>query len=162
MEKMEGETSAGLAFAEDRGYGIIRMMSQLYRAQYAHGNQLLAPLGLTSLLSTHLMMIRRSPGLNQNELAQRLDVSKVMVSKTLKQLEEMGAIRREPAPGDGRFLQVFLTEQGEALAQGSIRLQNQALNSVLAGFTQQEKQQLSAYLQRMTENMAREWGPCCR
>ena len=100
--------------------------------------QLCQPLGLTNLTSTHLINILRRPGMSQNELACLLSVSKVMVSKTLKQLEQEGLITRIPDQEDKRLVHLYVTPRGEELAQESIAIQREITCLAASTLTQEE------------------------
>jgi DNA-binding MarR family transcriptional regulator len=51
------------------------------------------------------------------ELAQFANGSLSRLSNVVKRLEGRGWVRREPAPGNGRFIEAILTEAGWALVQ---------------------------------------------
>lgn len=114
-------------------------LSPKYPASIATGvNERLQPLGLTNLTSTHLINILRRPGMSQNELACLLSVSKVMVSKTLKQLEQEGLITRIPDQEDKRLVHLYVTPRGEELAQESIAIQREITCLAASTLTQEE------------------------
>ena len=51
-------------------------------------------------------------GTRPSELAKRSGMSKQAMNQLLNELEDMGMIRREPCPDDGRAKLVFVTEEG--------------------------------------------------
>jgi DNA-binding MarR family transcriptional regulator len=51
------------------------------------------------------------------ELARFIGVTQPGITTVVKSLEERGLTRREPDPGDGRAVQIRLTERGRALIE---------------------------------------------
>lgn len=64
-----------------------------------------------------LMELLREPGLMQQELAERLGLTKSGTSRLLAGLEAGGRVVRRGDEGDSRVRRVFLTERGTALAR---------------------------------------------
>jgi DNA-binding MarR family transcriptional regulator len=71
------------------------------------------------LLST----LTEREGLSQQELAERLYVTKGNVSGLLDRMVEAGLVERRPIPGDRRSNALFLTEKGRHLAEQGLALQ---------------------------------------
>lgn len=61
-----------------------------------------------------LRIIADHDGLNQKELAERLDIRSASVSELLNKLEHSNLIIREKSEADKRFTQVFLSDDGRA------------------------------------------------
>ncbi len=72
------------------------------------------PLSLTSV--SVLSFLRRVPqGASVSQIADAMEVNQPAVSKTLKTLDELGALSTERDPGDARRLVVRMTDRGHAL-----------------------------------------------
>lgn len=123
---------------EESANRISRLIAKISRVHCNCVNERLQPLGLTNLTSTHLINILRRPGMSQNELACLLSMSKVMVSKTLKQLEQEGLITRIPDQEDKRLVHLYVTPRGEELAQESIAIQREITCLAASTLTQEE------------------------
>ena len=69
---------------------------------------------LDLLPAQHLLLshVCRRPGLAQEGLAGTLYLDKTTVAHQLNKLEELGYIRRESAPEDGRCRRIYPTEKG--------------------------------------------------
>ncbi len=134
---------------------ISRLIIKISRAHCNCVNEKLQPLGLTNLTSTHLISILHRPGMSQNELACLLSVSKVMVSKTLKQLEQDGLITRIPDQEDKRLVHLYVTPRGEELAQKSIAIQQEITCMAASTLTQEEcicvENKLKEVLEHLTD-----------
>lgn len=90
---------------------------------------------------------------SQNDLAQVLHVSDPTITASLKSLERQGYVAREPDPADMRRKLPVLTPLGEEVAMQSRKCVEQVSEVMLGGFTETEKEQLVAYLQRMQQNV---------
>ena len=72
------------------------------------------PLSLTSV--SLLSFLRRAPqGASVSQIAEAMEVNQPAVSKTLKALDEVGALTTERDPDDARRLVVRMTDRGHAL-----------------------------------------------
>lgn len=89
----------------------------------------------------------------QKELAELLHVSPAAVATSLKSLEKGGYIRREPGAGDARRNQVFLTEKGMESVRACRQVLEDVSSRMLRGFSEQEREQLVSFRQRMLDNL---------
>jgi DNA-binding MarR family transcriptional regulator len=96
-----------------------RRVSRLY-------DDLLQPTGLRITQFLILAVLAKVPGASVNELAERLDLERTAMGKTLGPLERDGLIRIEPSPADGRSRVVKLTSKGNRIFQDAIPLWRQA------------------------------------
>jgi MarR family transcriptional regulator, organic hydroperoxide resistance regulator len=85
--------------------------------------QTLKPTGLSIPQFDVLSTLTEQQGLSQSDLAQRLYVTKGNVSGLIDRLVEAGYVERRSAPGDRRSNALFLTRDGEKIAQDGLRLQ---------------------------------------
>jgi DNA-binding MarR family transcriptional regulator len=85
--------------------------------------QTLKPTGLSIPQFDVLSTLTEQQGLSQSDLAQRLYVTKGNVSGLIDRLVEAGYVERRNAPGDRRSNALFLTPDGEKVAQEGIRRQ---------------------------------------
>jgi len=79
------------------------------------------------LLST----LTEEEGLSQQELAERLYVTKGNVSGLLDRMVEAGLVERRSPPGDRRSNALFLTPRGHALAERGIAAQQAYVTGTL-------------------------------
>jgi DNA-binding MarR family transcriptional regulator len=96
-----------------------RRVSRLYE-------DVLQPTGLRITQFLILAVLARVPGASVNELAERLDLERTAMGKTLGPLERDGLLRSEPSPADGRSRVVRLTSKGKSVFQDAVRLWRQA------------------------------------
>lgn len=96
-----------------------RRVSRLY-------DDLLQPTGLRITQFLILAVLAKVPGASVNELAERLDLERTAMGKTLGPLERDGLIRIEPSPIDGRSRVARLTSKGNRAFQNASPLWRQA------------------------------------
>lgn len=90
----------------------------------------------------------------QAELADFLHVSPASVAVSVKRMQKAGLIGRRADEKDLRCNRIFITESGRRrheLLQGEFRRIDEQL---FAGFTEEETERLSGYLDRLIENLS--------
>ena len=124
----------------------------LLRLPAALDAQLQRDAGITSFDYLVLSGLSESPNrtLRMSELAAIANSSLSRLSHVVSRLEAKGWVRREPCPGDGRFINAVLTEEGwrkvEATAPGHVAAVRELLIEVLS---QEEFAQLGAISARV-------------
>jgi DNA-binding MarR family transcriptional regulator len=109
--------------------------------------QLQKDAGITQFDYLVLSGLSEAPGrtLRMSELAATASSSMSRLSHVVSRLEAKGWVRREPCPGDGRFINAVLTEEGwrkvEATAPGHVAAVRELLIDTL---TSEEFAQLGA------------------
>jgi DNA-binding MarR family transcriptional regulator len=96
-----------------------RQISRLYE-------DILQPTGLRITQFLILAVLARVPGASVNELAERLDLERTAMGKTLGPLERDGLIRIEPSLTDRRSRIVKLTSRGTRTFEEALPLWRQA------------------------------------
>ncbi|MEA4955681.1 MAG: MarR family winged helix-turn-helix transcriptional regulator [Pseudoflavonifractor sp.] len=114
--------------------------------------------GLTDLGSPMLLLVllhgeKAGKIYSQREVAHLLHLAPATVAVSLKSLERSGYVERRTDEKDARRNQVALTDKGHR----AVELCGQSFRAVdgrmLAGFSTEERKQLSDYLRRMIENL---------
>jgi DNA-binding MarR family transcriptional regulator len=96
-----------------------RRVSRLYE-------DVLQPTGLRITQFLILAVLARVPGASVNELAERLDLERTAMGKTLGPLERDGLIRIESSPVDARSRVIKLTSKGTRAFQDAVPLWRRA------------------------------------
>ena len=94
--------------------------------------------------------------LSQVELAKSLEVSPATIAVTLKSLEKAGLISRRVYREDNRANFVELTDAGERIVEESREVFWALDEKMYRGFSEEEKEQLCHFLERIYENMQNE------
>jgi DNA-binding MarR family transcriptional regulator len=124
----------------------------LLRLPAALDAQLQREAGITQFDYLVLSGLSEAPGrtLRMSELAATANSSLSRLSHVVSRLEARGWVRREPCPGDGRFINAVLTDEGWqkvlATAPGHVSAVRELLVDVLTG---QEFEQLGAISARV-------------
>ncbi|OMC04391.1 MarR family transcriptional regulator [Mycobacterium sp. NS-7484] len=98
-----------------------------------------------------LRQLANQPGLSGAELARRLLITPQGVQLALTALEKRGLVERKQDPQHGRILQVFLTDEGRAVASAVVADAVAAHDRVFGVLSEDEQEQLKALLRRVIE-----------
>ena len=91
--------------------------------------------------------------LNQNELAQLLEMGSAAIGELLQRLEKGGFIKRQAVPGDRRSKHVVIAARGLEVLE-HMRLVARASNdAIMAGITADEQRVLNDLLSKMKSNL---------
>lgn len=107
--------------------------------------------GVTTAQIGVLRQLTNQPGLSGAELARRLLITPQGVQLALTALEKRGLVERKQDPQHGRILQVFLTDEGRAVASAVVADAVAAHERVFGVLTDDEQEQLKALLRRVIE-----------
>ena len=98
--------------------------------------------------------IRRHPGCTQKDVADFIKVSPPSVAVMVKRMVRDGLIEKTPDESDMRQNRLTITARGEELSEQCRQMFEQVDNKIYAGFSEEELQQLSSYLERLIDNLA--------
>ncbi|WP_166907802.1 MarR family winged helix-turn-helix transcriptional regulator [Mycobacterium sp. DL440] len=107
--------------------------------------------GVTTAQIGVLRQLTNQPGLSGAELARRLLITPQGVQLALTALEKRGLVERKQDPQHGRILQVFLTDEGRAVASAVVADAVEAHERVFGVLSDEEQEQLKALLRRVIE-----------
>ncbi|WP_029106420.1 MarR family transcriptional regulator [Mycobacterium sp. URHD0025] len=107
--------------------------------------------GVTTAQIGVLRQLTNQPGLSGAELARRLLITPQGVQLALTALEKRGLVERKQDPQHGRILQVFLTDEGRAVASAVVADAVAAHERVFGVLSTDEQEQLKALLRRVIE-----------
>lgn len=100
-----------------------------------------------------LMYISEHPNQSQKEIARLNRISPATAAVTLKKLEKGGYIHRTADNRDNRYNKICLTEKGKMVVEYGIRYFSQIQQRMFAGFTEEERIQLTGELERIKKNL---------
>ncbi len=103
-----------------------------------------------------LWLLDREEGLNQATLAERMDVAPISLARQLDKLEQEQLVERRRDANDRRCFRLYLTPAAEPALALLRTLAEQTRQEALAGFSEQEVQQLQTLLSRMKTNLSGE------
>lgn len=98
-----------------------------------------------------LLELSRSPHLTQQELAERLNLSKSTVSRMVSILDDRGWIQRRRSEHDARALELRLTDAGSAAAADLAEARGAKMGRVLSKVPNSERAAVLAALDTLIE-----------
>jgi len=153
--------SAAPRTAKPPWHGIATAMARrFHQICVSRTSELMSPAGLTPLqygVMLHLSKTTGLPGIEQNSLAERINVDRNTTSLLVEQLVKKGLLERQVNGADRRSRLLSLTAKGAAL-YARLRPAHASLNrDLLAPITPQEQKLLMDLLVRVVEgNLIRE------
>jgi DNA-binding MarR family transcriptional regulator len=150
MQVLEG----AMEFSKDQSAGYL--LNRLARI-FARGlTARIKPLGLTTGTFPALLELWETDGLTQKDLVERLDIEQATMANTLARMERDGLIVRKRDEGDGRVQRIWLTEHARGLRDPAVSAALEENASALAGFSDAERDQFVALMQKLIETMSDE------
>lgn len=116
----------------------------------------LEPLDLTTAQLDVLANLLAGPeeGLTQEQLVQRLLVTKGNVSGLLDRLSQRGLVLRKPHPESRRTNLVLLTEEGRAVSEQAVAVQSAFVSALMGEFGEEQLAGFEAVLARVEARLA--------
>ena len=109
----------------------------------------LAAHGMTLAQHDVLMTLCHGDGITQQELAERLLVTKANVVGLIDRVGAAGWVERRPDPEDRRVNRLYLTDAGRKLARAAAPGQHALVKKIFGSLTEAELRQLHALLGRL-------------
>lgn len=113
-----------------------------------------ATLGVTRAQWKVLFRLSRQPGLRQVELADKLDVEPITLSRIIDRLADAGLVERTPDPADRRAWRLQVTETAQPLIAKLRKLAESLVADAFNGLSDDELNRLRGNLARIRENLA--------
>lgn len=95
----------------------------------------------------------RNRDIFQKDFEEDFEITRSTASKILSLMETKGLVERSAVEGDARLKKITMTEKGEEMRHKIIAGKKRIEKQLIGGFSQEELDQLSEYLQRMKENV---------
>jgi len=93
-----------------------------------------------------LHVLKRHPGINQSELAAKMQIQPQSLTSALVSLEEEGYIVRKRSENDRREVEVLLTKEGESRCAEIMKAREEAVHILFENLNEKEKETLSELL----------------
>ncbi|MGO4667467.1 MarR family winged helix-turn-helix transcriptional regulator [Bosea sp. 2RAB26] len=132
------------------GY-LANHMARLFAKALAES---IRPLGLAPAQFMVLLELWREDGVTQKHLVERLDVEQATMASTLARMERDGLIERRPDAADARARIIHLTGRARELEHTALAEARQVNRRALAGFPEEEAEQLLAGMRRIISSLS--------
>jgi len=113
-----------------------------------------ATLGVTRAQWKVLFRLSRQPGLRQVELADKLDVEPITLSRIIDRLADAGLVERTPDPADRRAWRLKVTETAQPLIAKLRTLADGLIDDAFKGLSGEELDLMRRNLAQIRENLA--------
>lgn len=113
----------------------VARMHQLWKKVFSEA---LAPLGIQLAHYDVLANVFRTPGLTQQQLAEKLLVGRSAMSMLLPELERRGLIERRSDEADRRVRRLWLTGDGEVLTRQALAIHAARIEAMMGVLSDEE------------------------
>jgi DNA-binding MarR family transcriptional regulator len=142
-------------------YGLTREISEqlsyllvdVARHLRRHFDSSVRDLGLTQSQWRVIVHLKRSEGISQAALADRLEIKPITLTRILDRMASAGWIVRRPSPQDRRAVQLFLTPKVGPLLAILAERATETRRIAFAGVPDTTRRQLVASLETMKQNL---------
>lgn len=100
-----------------------------------------------------LMIISHKKGINQKELAQKLDRDKTSIARSISKLERDHKVVRIQTAGDKRINNLYLTKEGVQLLNDIRPVVKMVRTQLKDGFSPEEIESVVSFMKRLTEKI---------
>jgi DNA-binding MarR family transcriptional regulator len=90
---------------------LMHNISTVYRCSSAYMQEALEAHGLRAGHASYLVVVCKTPGITQDQLAKRIFINKSNVARQLAFLEDAGFVERMPSPSDKRAILVYPSDK---------------------------------------------------
>ncbi len=134
------------------GFGSWIRVGLIYAETSSRLATLMRPLDLTVAQFDALAHLYVEDGISQQQLAERLLVTKGNVTGLINRLASRELVQRHGDPTDRRTKRIKLTRTGRALAKKALRKQAQLVDAMMGRLTARELKTLSGLLGRLASH----------
>jgi len=131
---------------------VGRYISCIYRYFHRYLHDHLQEYNLGSGQFHFLMMLYRKDGVNQETLAEHLNIDKATSARAIKKLEQQGFVTRKRDQNDRRSYNIYLTEKAKKLKPKIRTILNEWTNILLKDISQEQQNHLFNTLEKITQN----------
>ncbi|MGO4697908.1 MarR family winged helix-turn-helix transcriptional regulator [Paenibacillus sp. 2TAB26] len=136
---------------------ILREIGMIARALDSISNIEFKEHELTKGQYLYLVRIVENPGFIQEKIAEMIKVDRTTAARAVQKLKINGFIEKHDDPNNRKSKKLFPTEKGKTVYP-FIKRENGYSNEVaLTGFTESEAVTLNNLLQRVRENVTKDW-----
>ncbi|MGP4075523.1 MarR family winged helix-turn-helix transcriptional regulator [Halobacillus sp. K22] len=113
---------------------------------------MLEPYNLAPEQNLIMMLLWEEDGLNQKQLAMKLNKDKTNIARMASNLEKKGFVTRSYSCEDRRSLELYLTETGSELREEVLPVTEEFNKIATGNLTGEEKEQLAQLLNKIERN----------
>lgn len=130
-------------------------LMRVFQKMQHHSMSHLQEYKVTSSQFEVLSRLSVTPGITQQELAEKLLVTKGNVCGLIDRLEDQDLVERRPDPDDRRSYMLYLTSKGQKLASEVIPAHEEFISEHMSALSDEEQTQLHALLRNLDNSLKR-------
>ena len=141
---------------------VGKLISMIARGHTIYINRHLEDLNINATQLHLLFEISHQRNINQEKIAERCNINKGAVARSIKKLEEKGLVKREIDENNRRQNKVSLTQKGNETHEKAIKIFNQWEDEVILDKGYMEKELLQMVLKEIAiKTIELNKGECC-
>ncbi|AYO31098.1 MarR family transcriptional regulator [Biomaibacter acetigenes] len=110
--------------------------------------------GITRVQWIALYYLGKYEGINQKELAEKMNIKSSTVARLLDRMEKDGLVKRQENPEDRRVTKIRLTEKGKELREKFLPEGEKMSEIFSRGLTDEELEVFTRVLKKMVDNIS--------
>lgn len=130
-----------------------KLISELSRAAHIYFQSEFKQYSIGHAQLFTLLIISRNEGISQLEISKKLNLDKSSITSQLSILEKNEYILKKVDTKDARGYQIFLTSKSKKILKPIKKVLASWSETLLDGFTEDEKEAVFQYLIRMRDNV---------
>jgi MarR family transcriptional regulator, organic hydroperoxide resistance regulator len=134
-------------------YSVVISLMQIFHAHFHYNFAKLEKVDMHPKQFPMLRLLFEYPGLNQREIAEKLNIKPPTVTVSIKRLEKAGYVERKQDEDNLRISRIFITDKGTQVMELGRKIIAEEEQTMLQGFTPEEKALLREYLERIKKNL---------
>ncbi|WP_054940283.1 MarR family winged helix-turn-helix transcriptional regulator [Paenibacillus ihuae] len=128
------------------------LLGSTYRRISTAFARVLKPYDITPEQWSVLLMIVDRDGINQKEVAASAAKDQPTTARIVELLQKKGFITKTMNKSDRRAFQLYATEEGKALINNTLTLEQQVIDTAVTGLTSEQLEQLRKMLKLIYHN----------
>ncbi len=134
------------------------LLAQVSHLHYHRAHTLFEALGLYRGQPPVLRALWEQDGLSHTELAEKLHVTPVTITKMIQRMDKAGFVTRKPDDRDQRLSRVYLTDTGRAVQNEVQAIWQRMEKETFENFTSEEHILLRRFLLQIRKNLEHAMG----
>lgn len=138
---------------KDEYESLYFLLNSTIRLYYLRTHELLEGIGLYPGQPRVLHELWKKDGLSQKDIGLQLNIKPSTVTVMISRMEKVGLVKRVQDPEDLRVSKIYLEQKAIDLKYEVREVARTVNDETFSGFTEQEKELMGEYLNRMSENL---------
>lgn len=134
-------------------FSIALLLMQIFRYHIHYNFEKLENMDMHPRQFPMLRLLFENPGLNQREIAEKLNIKPPTVAVSIKRMEKVGLVERRQDQNNQRISRIYITDAGISMVNLGREILVKEEEIMLQDFTEEEKALVRQYLQRIRNNL---------